>query len=108
MSWTMQVTYVAAAWSAAQTAALVKMLGQAEIAYDDGGNLLQITVAVEAANLEEAASRGLRVGVPMMFRCLPTALRAATRYESRARRRPRLAKSAAQQPLRDPSGPPCH
>jgi hypothetical protein len=60
MSWTTQVTYVAAAWSATETAALAKALGQAEIAYDAGGNLLRITMAVEAARLEEAAGRSLR------------------------------------------------
>ena len=59
MSWTTQVTCVVAGWSAAQTAALATALHQAEIAYEDGGNLLHITMVVEAASLEEATSRGL-------------------------------------------------
>ncbi len=59
MTWTTQLTYAAAALSAADTAALAEVLGQADVSYDAGSNRLQITVAVEAATMQEATGVGL-------------------------------------------------
>jgi hypothetical protein len=59
MTWTTQLTYAAAALTAADTATLAEALGQADVSYDAGSNRLQITLAVEAATLEEATGMGL-------------------------------------------------
>lgn len=59
MTWTTQLTYAAAALSAADTAALAEALGQADVSYDAGSNRLQITLAVEASTLAEATGVGL-------------------------------------------------
>lgn len=75
MTWTTQLTYIAAALSTADTAALVQALGQAQVSYDAGSDRLQITLAVEAATVEEAAQMSLRAaqaatGLAMPIRLL--------------------------------------
>lgn len=74
MTWTTQLTYGAAAVTAADAAAPGDALVQAEVTHDASSNRLRTSPAVEASALEEASGTGLRAAAAVTGRAHPTRL----------------------------------